>query len=235
MVGALRRRGRSQHRDHRRAGPLPDLDAHLRPLEDGLVDLPRVTVTPEGVSRLRNGNPGMVIATDVEYGEECWAASGDRAVAVGRYKAGTLHPSRVFNAGQPMIDAFIDRLAATEAPPGCVNPYSVYLHGVDISPEAPAIRRRQLSAYLHHRQDTARLMLVAEAPGYQGARFSGIAMTCERTLLGQKPGVPPEAVLGDVPGQRTSHPETGRNRPETRTGSANRPPRSSGASSWRSA
>lgn len=75
----------------------PDLDAYLRPLEDGLVDLPRVTVPPEGVSRLRNGNPGMVIATDVDYGEECWAAMGGRAVAVGRYKAGMLHPTRVFN------------------------------------------------------------------------------------------------------------------------------------------
>jgi len=117
-----------------------------------------------------------------------------------------------------MIDAFIDRLAATEAPPGCVNPYSVYLPGVDTSPEAPAIRRRQLAAYLTRRRDTARLMLVAEAPGYQGARFSGIAMTCERTLLGRKPGVPPEVVLGDGPGQRTSHPDTGRNRPETAHG-----------------
>jgi len=113
-----------------------------------------------------------------------------------------------------MIEAFIDRLVATEAPVGCVNPYSVCLSGVDIGPEAPEIRRRQLRAYLTRRVDTARLLLVAEAPGYQGARFSGIAMTCERTLLGQKPGVPPEAVLGDVPGQRTSHPGTGRNRPE---------------------
>jgi tRNA pseudouridine55 synthase len=77
----------------------PELDAYLRPLEDGLVDLPCVTVTSEGVARLRNGNPGMVIATDVAYGEECWAATGGRAVAVGRYKAGTLHPSRVFNTG----------------------------------------------------------------------------------------------------------------------------------------
>jgi tRNA pseudouridine55 synthase len=75
----------------------PELDAHLRPLEDGLVDLPMVTVPPEGVARLRNGNPGRVIATDVDYGEECWASMGGRAVAVGLYKAGTLHPSRVFN------------------------------------------------------------------------------------------------------------------------------------------
>ena len=42
-----------------------------------------VTATPEGAARLRNGNPGMVIANDVEYGEECWAAQDGRAVAVG--------------------------------------------------------------------------------------------------------------------------------------------------------
>ena len=120
--------------------------------------------------------------------------------------------------GSRSIDAFIERLAETPAPPGCVNPYSVYLPGVDIGPEAPQVRRRQLAAYLARRQDSARLMLVAEAPGYQGARFSGIAMTCERTLLGHKPGVPAEVVLGNVPGQRTSHPDTGRNGPETAHG-----------------
>jgi tRNA pseudouridine55 synthase len=75
----------------------PDLDTYLRPLEEGLSDLPIVTATPEGAARLRNGNPGMVIAHDVEYGEECWAAQDGRAVAVGRFKAGELHPSRVFN------------------------------------------------------------------------------------------------------------------------------------------
>ena len=39
----------------------------------------------------------MVIARDVEYGDECWAAFEGRAVAVGRFKSGELHPSRVFN------------------------------------------------------------------------------------------------------------------------------------------
>ena len=75
----------------------PELDARIRPLEDGLTDLPRVSCTDEGLAKLRNGNPGLVIATDVEYGEECWAAHDGRAVAVGRFKAGALHPSRVFN------------------------------------------------------------------------------------------------------------------------------------------
>ena len=75
----------------------PELDQHLRPLEEGLQDLPMVTCTDEGAARLRNGNPGMVIARDVEYGDECWASYKRRAIAVGRFKSGELHPSRVFN------------------------------------------------------------------------------------------------------------------------------------------
>ena len=75
----------------------PELDTHLRPLEQGLTDLPELHCTPEGAARLRNGNPGMVLAADVEYGDECWASLDGHAVAVGVYKAGELHPSRVFN------------------------------------------------------------------------------------------------------------------------------------------
>ncbi len=76
------------------------LDAYLLPLEQGLHDLPEVKATPEGAARLRNGNPGMVIASGVEYGDEAWASYEGRAVAVGRFKAGELHPSRVFNLPQ---------------------------------------------------------------------------------------------------------------------------------------
>jgi tRNA pseudouridine55 synthase len=75
----------------------PELDSHLRPLEQGLAELPELRCTPEGAARLRNGNPGMVLASDVEYGDECWASLDGLAVAVGVYKAGELHPSRVFN------------------------------------------------------------------------------------------------------------------------------------------
>lgn len=74
----------------------PALDAHLSPLEEGLTDLPELRCTPEGAARLRNGNPGMVHPGDVEYGDECWASLDGRAVAVGIYKAGEVHPSRVF-------------------------------------------------------------------------------------------------------------------------------------------
>ncbi len=75
----------------------PALDAHLLPLEEGLRELPEVRASADGAARLRNGNPGMVFADGVEYGDECWASFEGQAVAVGRYKSGELHPSRVFN------------------------------------------------------------------------------------------------------------------------------------------
>ena len=74
-----------------------ELDAWLKPLELGLVDLPELPCTPEGAARLRNGNPGMVFTSSVGYGDEAWASYQGRAVAVGIYKSGELHPSRVFN------------------------------------------------------------------------------------------------------------------------------------------
>ncbi|MES0862265.1 tRNA pseudouridine(55) synthase TruB [Ruegeria sp. SCPT10] len=72
------------------------LDEYLHPLETGLSDLPELKCTPEGATRLRNGNPGMVLTSDVEYGDEAWASLDGKAVAVGIYKSGELHPSRVF-------------------------------------------------------------------------------------------------------------------------------------------
>lgn len=78
----------------------PALDAYLRPLEEGLADLPEVHCPPESLGRLLNGNPAMVIAHDFDYGEECWASHDGQAVAVGIFKAGELHPARVFNTAK---------------------------------------------------------------------------------------------------------------------------------------
>ena len=72
------------------------LDARLLPLELGLQDLPEFPATPEGAARLRNGNPGMVIA-NADWGTEGWASLNGQAIAVGHYQGGELHPSRVFN------------------------------------------------------------------------------------------------------------------------------------------
>ncbi|MCK0170808.1 tRNA pseudouridine(55) synthase TruB [Aliiroseovarius sp. S1123] len=74
-----------------------ELDAYLRPLEEGLQDLPELKASAEGATRLKHGNPGMVLSSDVEYGDEAWASYEGKAVAVGTYRSGELHPSRVFN------------------------------------------------------------------------------------------------------------------------------------------
>jgi tRNA pseudouridine55 synthase len=75
----------------------PELDARLLPLEVGLADLPELPATPEGAARLKNGNPGQVTLATPDYNDEAWASYQGKAVAVGNYRAGELHPSRVFN------------------------------------------------------------------------------------------------------------------------------------------
>ena len=74
----------------------PDLDAHLLPLEAGLADLPEARCAPEAATRLRNGNPALVLTSEADYGDDCWASLDGRAVAVGQFKGGMLHPARVF-------------------------------------------------------------------------------------------------------------------------------------------
>jgi len=75
----------------------PGIDALLRPVELALSGLPRLRATALGFARLRNGTPGDVLPGDVAYGDVAWAAWTGAPVAVGRFRAGQLHPDRVFN------------------------------------------------------------------------------------------------------------------------------------------
>jgi uracil-DNA glycosylase len=80
----------------------------------------------------------------------------------------------------------------------------------DCSQKAPAIRRKHLHTYLQQRIGSARVLFIAEAVGYQGGHFSGIAMTSERIILGHhKPvhGITPKQVARDFSFRRTSKPE----------------------------
>lgn len=74
----------------------PELDSFLLPLEIGLTDLPMALLSAEGATRLRNGNPGSVLSTEAEFGDTCWGQHNGLPVAVGQFKAGKLHPERVF-------------------------------------------------------------------------------------------------------------------------------------------
>ena len=71
------------------------LDHLILPLEAGLDELPRVHCPDASITKLRNGNPALVMG-DVEYGDECWAENNGQAIAVGIFKAGEIHPTRVF-------------------------------------------------------------------------------------------------------------------------------------------
>ncbi len=82
------------------------------------------------------------------------------------------------------------------------NPWADFDPDYDIA-YARSIRKAQLSRYLIARLDSARVLLIAEACGYQGGRFTGIAMTCERMMLNHHPDVNSKMVIG-APGRRTS-------------------------------
>jgi hypothetical protein len=108
----------------------------------------------------------------------------------------------------PQLDPLFSELEKT--PDGSFfNPWFQRDEKHDLSPEAPKIRRKQLQAYLTERLESAKYLFIAEALGYQGGHFTGIAMTSERILLGHHEpvhGIPPEGTFQTLPRQRTSKP-----------------------------
>lgn len=97
----------------------------------------------------------------------------------------------------------VRRVPSTEV---FANPYSCYDPALDAEEDSCRQRQYQLIRYLRYRKAAARVILVAEAPGYQGARFTGLAMTSERLLSGDRDILQQQNVFGrpDVY-QRTSH------------------------------
>ncbi|WP_281825927.1 tRNA pseudouridine(55) synthase TruB [Jannaschia rubra] len=73
----------------------PDLHARLKPLQLGLCDLPELPVSEAAAHRLRHGNPGEVLS-GADHGETCWASHLGQPVAIGVYRAGAIHPTKVF-------------------------------------------------------------------------------------------------------------------------------------------
>lgn len=102
------------------------------------------------------------------------------------------------------VNQFIERLVSYEGSPTVFNPWRDYENGLDRTPEAPAIRREQLRQYLLARLGGCPYVIIAEAMGYQGGRFSGIAITCERMLLGFHNQIKPIMILPQGKGERTS-------------------------------
>ncbi len=72
---------------------------YLLPVSTGLDDIPALAVPAAAAARLRQGQAVPVPATDLDYGDVAWASLDGLPVAIGTYKAGLLHPDRVFNLG----------------------------------------------------------------------------------------------------------------------------------------
>lgn len=108
------------------------------------------------------------------------------------------------------IDIFIHALASYEGK-DVFNPWRDYDFRYDKHIHAPRIRRDNLKHYLLSRIGRAPLMIVAEAAGYQGTRFTGIAITCERMLLDEHKDIsvthilPQEGIPSALSELRTSH------------------------------
>jgi uracil-DNA glycosylase len=103
------------------------------------------------------------------------------------------------------VERFIGLLK--KSPSGAVfNPWWQVDTGNDIGRNAPTIRRDQLRAYFRERLGKARLAVIGEALGYRGGHFSGIPMTSERILLGEKKddGIEPTHVFSSITPRRTS-------------------------------
>ncbi|HEV3098961.1 MAG TPA: uracil-DNA glycosylase [Candidatus Udaeobacter sp.] len=93
------------------------------------------------------------------------------------------------------------------SPSGAVfNPWWQVDKQNDVGVTVPAIRRKQLAAYLRKRLGKIKFAVIGEALGYRGGHFSGIPMTSERILLGKKKdsGIEPEQVFSDIKARRTS-------------------------------
>lgn len=97
-----------------------------------------------------------------------------------------------------LLDRFVEALTAV--PPG-LNSFNPWY-----APSDPGgIRAYNLSLYLQELQRRAtKVLLLGEAPGYQGCRLTGIPFTSEHLLL---TGVPSLAMLGEERGYRRSTPE----------------------------
>lgn len=80
----------------------------------------------------------------------------------------------------------------------------------DLHDNSPAIRKKHLKSYLTERLESAKYLFIAEALGYQGGHFTGIAMTSERILLGHHEsvhGIPADGTFSTIDPERTSKPD----------------------------
>jgi uracil-DNA glycosylase len=92
----------------------------------------------------------------------------------------------------PQIEAFLAELAIAETPADATNQFAL------VGPPGNAIRRANLALALQLALERGPdLLLIGEAPGYNGGRRTGVPFTSERLLLA---GVDPPGQYGAVRG-----------------------------------
>jgi len=96
------------------------------------------------------------------------------------------------------VDKFLRLLKASPSS-AMFNPWWEVDSENDIGRLAPSIRRQQLSAYMQERLGHVKLVVIGEALGYRGGRFSGIPMTSERMLLRKQ-----QNIVAGIKPRRTS-------------------------------
>lgn len=117
------------------------------------------------------------------------------------------------------VTDFVSALQSMPSLPAVFVPWRDVDPVHDLGPQSPQTRAEHLVQYLSERAGRARLVLCAEALGYQGGHFSGIAMTSERIVIGNlaHKGIAAADVISGG-GRRTSKvtaktPELGANEP----------------------
>lgn len=103
------------------------------------------------------------------------------------------------------LDQLLANLQRYKSGVDTFNPWSDYDPHYDVNKDSPKTRIRHLKAYLTPRVHKAKYILVAEAVGYQGGKFSGVPMTSERILLGNQPHISPDIILPNFTPTRTSY------------------------------
>ena len=136
---------------------------------------PRVGGASHRVSDDRARSPRRGRSRSARRSSELLGAVDEIGDERARSRAGCCPPSvRV----RILMRSFIDRLVAARDRARRTN---FYRDG-----GGAALRRDRLAAYLEQRAG-APILLVGEAPGYRGARVSGIPFTSERQLTGTGP------------------------------------------------
>jgi hypothetical protein len=80
-----------------------------------------------------------------------------------------------------LADYFQEHLFPLPSTETLLNPYS-YCHPDSDRPNAPRIRQDNLRSYLAHFETIPQILIVGEAPGPWGCRYSGVPFTSERQL-----------------------------------------------------